>query len=73
MKTINAYQTTDGSLFESVYEAEKHEVLLAIRSVMEDYLDGELNPYPGTAHKSIARNTIISWELWKQQNEIEPK
>ena len=73
MKTINAYQTTDGSLFESVYEAEKHEVLLEIRSVMEDYLDGELNPYPGTAHKSIARNTIISWELWKQQNEIEPK
>jgi hypothetical protein len=73
MKTINAYQTTDGSLFASVYEAEKHEVLLSIRSFMEEYLGSSLNPYPGIAHKSIARNTIINWELWKQQNEITPK
>jgi hypothetical protein len=73
MKTINAYQTTDGSLFASAYEAEKHEVLLSIRNVMEEYLDSSLNTYSGSAHKSICRNTIINWELWKQQNEITPE
>ena len=73
MKIINSYQTTDGSVFASAYDAEHHEMFLEIRSGMEEYLNSEMNAYQSNADKSIARNTIISWELWKQQNEIAPE
>jgi hypothetical protein len=35
--------------------------------VVEEFLDSELNPYKGP-QRVIARNTIISWELWKVKN-----
>lgn len=70
MKTINAFQTSDGTLFALKLEAERHEMSLLKRSSIEDYLDSELNPYAGHAHRSMARNTIANWELWKVKNEI---
>ena len=70
MKPITAYQTTDGMLFSLKLEAEKHEMSLSKRGVIEDYLDSALNTYTGHAHKSMARITIINWELWKVTNEV---
>ena len=70
MKPITAYQTTDGTLFSLKLEAEKHEMSLSKRGVIEDYLDSTLNPYTGHAHKSMARITIVNWELWKVTNEV---
>jgi hypothetical protein len=70
MKPITAFQTSDGTLFELKLEAEKHEMSLSKRIGIEDYLDSDLNPYTGHAHRSMARNTIANWELWKVKNEI---
>jgi hypothetical protein len=70
MKPITAFQTSDGTLFATAEPAEKHEMLLSKESVVDEFLDSELNPYKGHAHRSMARNTIVSWELWRSKNEI---
>ena len=69
MKPINAYQTSDGTLFAKKEHAEKHELFLKKQDVVEEFLDSEHNPYTGSAQKSIARKTIINWELWKAKND----
>lgn len=70
MKSISAFQTSDGILFSTLQTAEKHEMMLAKESVVDEFLDSPLNPYTGHAHRSMARNTIVNWELWKSKNEI---
>lgn len=68
MKTISAFQTSDGQIFAIEAEAQKHEKFLEHRNVVEEFLNSELNTYKAFAHKSIARNTVINWELWKTKN-----
>jgi hypothetical protein len=70
MKSIEAFQTSDGTLFSTKEAAEKHEMMLAKESVVDEFLDSSINPYTGHAHRSMARNTVINWELWKSKNEI---
>ena len=70
MKTVNAFETSDGTLFTSKVEAEKHEMALSKRNVIEDYLDSDLNAYTGHAQRAMARVAVINWELWKVKNEI---
>jgi hypothetical protein len=70
MKTVNAFETSDGKLFSQVQEAERHEMSLSKRSVIEDYLDSDLNAYTGHAQRGMARIAVINWELWKVKNEI---
>lgn len=69
MKSITAYQTTDGKVFTSEAEAKKHETFLGKRNVIEEFLVSDCNPYIATVQKSIARNTVINWELWKSKQE----
>lgn len=73
MKNVNAFQTSDGTLFESEIEAQKHEMSLSKRSIIEDYLDSDLNAYTGHAQRGMARVAVINWELWKVKNEIAPE
>ena len=73
MKTVNAFQTSDGTLFASKLDAEKHEMALSKRSVIEEYLDSNLNAYNGHAQRGMARTVVINWELWKVINEITPE
>jgi hypothetical protein len=68
MKTISAFQTSDGKIFAIESEAQRHEKFLQHRNVVEDFLNSELNNYKNFAQKSIARNTVINWELWKTKN-----
>ena len=70
MKTVNAFQTSDGTLFSTKEAAEKHDMMLSKENVVDEFLDSSLNPYQGHAHRSMARNTVINWELWKSKNEI---
>ena len=70
MKNVTAFQTSDGTLFEFELEAEKHEMTLLKRSVIENYLDSGLNAYTGHAQRGMARVVVINWELWKIKNEI---
>ena len=70
MKNVTAFQTSDGTLFASEIEAQKHEMSLSKRGNIEEYLDSELNAYTGHAQRGIARVAVINWELWKVKNEI---
>ena len=70
MKTINAFETSDGTLFAAKLEAEKHEMSLSKRSIIEDYLDSDLNAYTGHAQRGMARVAVINWELWTVKNAI---
>lgn len=70
MENVVAFKTSDGTLFETKEQAERHELFLGKESVIENFLDSELNSYTGHAHRSMARNTIVNWELWKSKNEI---
>ena len=70
MKTINAFETSDGTLFAAKLEAEKHEMSLSKRSIIEDYLDSDLNAYTGHAQRGMASVAVINWELWKVKNDI---
>lgn len=68
MKTISAFQTSDGKVFTAEAEAQKHEKFLEQRNVVEDFLNSDINPYVAAVQKTIARNTVINWELWKTKN-----
>lgn len=68
MKSINAFQTSDGRVFTIEEEAKKHEKFLEHRNVVEEFLASDLNPYVASVQKSIARNTVVNWELWKIKN-----
>jgi hypothetical protein len=68
MEQIQAFKTSDGRLFDQSVQAERHELFLKKQIIVEEFLDGELNPYQGIAQRSIARSTIINWELWKTKN-----
>ena len=71
MKTISAFQTSDGRVFTDEQEAKKHETFLGKSNVIEDFLSSSLNPYKAIVQKSIARNTVTNWELWKTKNQLE--
>lgn len=68
MKTISAFQTSDGHVFVNEQEAKKHEKFLEHENVVENFLNSELNEYKTIVHKVIARKSIINWELWKTKN-----
>lgn len=68
MKTISAYQTSDGKVFTSELEAKQHEMFLEKQDVVEDFLNSAWNKYQSRVQKNIARSTVTSWELWKARN-----
>jgi hypothetical protein len=67
MEKIEAFKTSDGSLFDDKLKAERHQLFLQKDMIVEEFLDSDLNPYTGP-QRVIARNTIINWELWKVKN-----
>jgi hypothetical protein len=67
MEKIQAFKTSDGSLFDDKLKAERHQLFLKKDMIVEEFLDSDLNPYTGP-QRVIARNTIINWELWKVKN-----
>jgi hypothetical protein len=73
MQNIIAFKTSDGTLFETKEQAERHELFLINESTIEDFLSSSVNPYTGVAHRGMARQTVINWELWKSKNEISLK
>jgi hypothetical protein len=68
MEKIEPYRSSDGTLWESKVKAERHEMFLEKEQVVEQFLDGDMNPYKAMTPRSIARTTIINWELWKIKN-----
>lgn len=67
MEQVKAFRTSDGTLFGTSEQAEKHESFLKHSNVVEQFLNSKLSPYNGP-QRVIARNSIINWELWKTTN-----
>jgi hypothetical protein len=68
MQKIEAFRASDGTLWENKDKAERHELFLQKDMIVEEFLDNDINPYKALAQRSIARTTIINWELWKNKN-----
>ncbi len=68
MEKIEAFRASDGTLWENKDKAERHELFLKKDMIVEEFLDNDINPYKALAQRSIARTTIINWELWKNKN-----
>jgi len=69
MKTIQAFITEDGRLFQFEKEAQRHEVELYKHAIIDEFLSSPENPYTSIPQKGISRQSIISWELWKKNND----
>jgi len=68
MKTITAFQTSDEEIFPDKESAERHQFFLSQKELIEQFLESNENPYRGLAHLSMARGSIVRWELWKTKN-----
>lgn len=68
MKQIKAFQTDDGLLFEEKEQAQKHQMFLDKKSMVQDFVKSDANPYRGKSQMSIVGNTIVNWETWKVKN-----
>jgi len=68
MKTIQAYVTEDGQIFASEDKANLHAMFLEKQDVVDDFINSEDNPYKASAAKSIARSSVVNWEIWKVKN-----
>lgn len=68
MKAIEAFQTADGKIFATQEEASHHEMALSKNDMVEDFLKSSKNRFVALPQKSIARQTIVAWELWKKEN-----
>jgi hypothetical protein len=65
MKQVKAYLTEDGKIHATEADAKRHEVTLSQHNVIDDFLSSESNPYTAMPQRTIARQSIINWELWK--------
>jgi hypothetical protein len=65
MKTVSAFETTDGQLFNSERAARLHQTFLNEQSSIEEFLNDKEFPYKSVPQRAIARNTITMWELWR--------
>lgn len=68
MKQVKAFITEDGKLHSSEMDAKRHELALSKHSIIDEFLGSEMNPYTAVPQKSIARQSIINWELWKKDH-----
>ena len=68
MEKVQAYRSSDGTLWESKDKAERHEIFLKKDMVIEEFMNDPINPYKGMAQRTIVRSTVINWEFWKNKN-----
>lgn len=68
MKQIKAFITEDGKLHPTLEAAHRHEMALLKHTEIDEFLMSPANKYSSIAQRSIARQSIISWELWKKDN-----
>jgi hypothetical protein len=65
MKTIQAYQTEDGKVFQTEIEAANHEASKALMPEIEEFMISDACKYNNQAHAKICRNTVVAWVLWQ--------
>ena len=70
MKTVTAFMTSNGLLFETELQAKTYEIMMEKQGIIDSYLSSKANAYTSGPQRTIARQSVISWEAWKAENEI---
>lgn len=65
MQQVSAFQATDGALFKTADECEKHELSLLCRKSIDSFIASPMNPCRATLDDSVPRLVIFSWERFK--------
>lgn len=65
MKSIRAYKSLDGKLFNTKEECEDYEASTIWKEIIDKFISSDLCSYSGTAQKSIVYKTILEWEKFK--------
>ena len=65
MKTIEAYQTSDGQIFESITEAKVHEECEKHMPEINAFLASGACKYTSSAHSTIIKRVLLAWIFWK--------
>lgn len=68
MKQIKAFVTEDGKIHATKEDAHKHEMAMSKYALIDQYMASDSNPYTTIAARSMARQSIINWEIWKATN-----
>jgi hypothetical protein len=68
MKQVKAFQTDDGLLFEEKEQAQKHQMFLDKKSMVQEFVKSDANPYRGKSQMAMVGQTIVNWETWKVKN-----
>jgi hypothetical protein len=66
MKEIAAFQTSDGTVFETKEAAEDHEFNVSHEIQIESFLSSDLNRYQGGPQRVIAKTSILNWIKWNK-------
>ena len=70
MKTIEAFQTDDGQIFESITQARVHEEYKKHMPEINAFIASDVCKYNNSAHKKIVENTLLAWIFWKADGGI---
>tara|TARA_R110000868_G_scaffold353530_1_gene614750 strand:+ start:1448 stop:1660 length:213 start_codon:yes stop_codon:yes gene_type:complete len=70
MKTVTAFETSDGKVFQKEQDAILHEVTLDKAHEVDCYLSSDYNLYKSTPQRVIARSSILNWEVWKDHRAV---
>jgi hypothetical protein len=66
MKEIAAFQTSDGTVFQTKEAAEDHEFNVSHEIQIELFLSSDLNRYQSGPQRVIAKTSILNWIKWNK-------
>lgn len=67
MKTIQAFQTSDGQVFQCEHAAKEHEDKLRFMAYTREFFESEFWTSKNKTYESQAKKFIVQWEMWKSQ------
>ena len=67
MKKVEAFETTDGKLFNQELDAKIHQAILNKGKFIDDFLASEYCPYKNPMPISIAKRVLVGWEAYLKE------
>jgi hypothetical protein len=66
MQKIEAYKTSDNKFFESLIDADRHEMILKQKPQIIKFIKSDFCEYKSKAHQTIIEQVLIKWIMWKE-------
>ena len=67
MKTVTAFEASDGKLFATGNDAQEYEFSLMWRDRIGEFGRSDFCPYPNGAQNSMMVKIVIAWERFKTE------